>query len=70
MAGQFGEGGVRVRVNKVCHVEGVQSVHTDEQDVVNIGRIGGRAKGHAGQHAEGDLFQNHEIFLREFLFAA
>ncbi len=47
----------------VRHVERVQSVHTDQQDVVDIGRFGGRAKGHPGQQAEGDFFQYHGNIL-------
>jgi hypothetical protein len=46
------------------HVEGVESVHTDQQDVVDIGRIGSRAKGHPGQQTEGNLLQYHNNILR------
>ena len=43
----------------VRHVKRVQSVHADQQDVVDIGGFSGRAKGHPGQQAEGDSFQSH-----------
>jgi hypothetical protein len=45
----------------------MQSVHADQQDVVNIGRIGGRAKGHPGQQAERDFLQYHSNILPDDL---
>jgi hypothetical protein len=41
----------------------MQAIHADQQDVVDIGRLGARAKRHAGQQAECDLSQYHKIVL-------
>ena len=42
--------------NVICHVERVQSVHTDQEDMIYIGRVSGCVESHPGKHTEGDLF--------------
>jgi hypothetical protein len=50
--------------NIARHVESVQSVHADQQDMVDIGRLGGRAKNHPGQQTKGNLLKYHNDILR------
>src|ERR1700682_3783484 len=56
-------------VNEASHIKRMQAIHADQQDVVDIGRLGARAKCHAGQQAECDLFQYHKIFSTFFVTA-
>jgi hypothetical protein len=52
MAGQFGESGIGMTFNIARHVERVQPVDADQQDVVDIRRVRGCNEGCAGQQAE------------------
>jgi hypothetical protein len=54
-------------VNEPGHIKRMQAIHADQEDVVDIGRLGARAKCHAGQQAECDLSQYHKIVLHLFL---